>query len=130
MENTLLSNLSKDSEFKDHCKDASRWNVEKVPNRGFADTVQGDGDGSAEKKAGQVQSMLTKIASYAPKTIVREITRRTKSLADIWNIAREWAGVLSIGAKHLDYYKTKISFQKVDKEETKQEFFYRLRTAM
>ena len=57
--NTLLDNLSKDSEFKDHCKDASRWDVEKVPNRGFTDTVQGDG--SAEKKAGQVQSMLTKI---------------------------------------------------------------------
>lgn len=126
--NTLLDNLSKDSEFKDHCKDASRWDVEKVPNRGFIDTIQGDG--SAEKKAGQVQSMLTKIASYAPKTIVREITRRTKSLADIWNIAREWAGVQSSGAKHLDYYKTKMSFQKVDKEETKQEFFYRLRDAM
>ena len=126
--NTLLDNLSKDSEFRDHCKDSSRWDVEKVPNRGFIDTVQGDG--TAEKKAGQVQSMLTKIASYAPKTIVREITRRTKSLADIWNIAREWAGVQSSGAKHLDYYKTKMSFQKVDKEETKQEFFYRLRDAM
>ena len=73
---------------------------------------------------------LTKIASYAPKSIVREITRRTKSLADIWNIARDWAGIQSSGSKHLDYYKIKMSYLKVDKDETKQEFFYRLRDAM
>ena len=124
--NTLIDNLSKEPEFKDHCKDTSRWNVEKVPNRGFTDENQGDG--TAEKKANQVQSMLTKIASYAPKTIVREIIRRTKSLSDIWNIAKEWAGIQTSGAKH--YYKTKMSFQKVNTEETRQEFFYRLRDAM
>ena len=39
--NTLIDNLSKDPEFKDHCKDTSRLNVEKVPNRGFTDAVQG-----------------------------------------------------------------------------------------
>ena len=126
--NTLIDNLSKDPEFKDHCKDTSHWNIEKVPDRGFTDSVQGEG--TAEKKANLVQSILTKIASYAPKTIVREITRRTKSLSDIWNIAREWAGIQTSGAKHLDYYKTKMSFQKVNTEETKQEFFYRLRDAM
>ena len=47
--NKLVGNLSKDPEFKDHCKDTSRWNVEKVPNRGFTDAVQGDA--TAEKKA-------------------------------------------------------------------------------
>ena len=99
--NTLIDNLSKEPEFKDHCKDTSNWNVEKVPNRGFTDENQGDG--TAGKKANQVQSMLTKIASYAPKTIVREIIRRTKSLSDIWNIAKEWAGIQTSGAKHLDY---------------------------
>ena len=51
-------------------------------------------------------------------------------MSDIWNIAREWAGIQSSGAKHLEYYKTKMSYLKVDKEETKQEFFYRLRDAM
>ena len=65
--------------------------------------------------------MLTKVASYAPKSIVREITRRTRCLADIWNIARDWAGIQSSGSKHLEYYKTKMSYQKVDKEESKQD---------
>ena len=111
--NTLLDNLNRDQEFKEHCKDTSRWDIEKVPNRGFVEAAVGDG--TAQKKSEQVQSMLTKIASYAPKTIVREITRRTKCLADIWNIARDWAGIQSSGSKHLDYYKTKRSFQKENK---------------
>ena len=126
--NTLIDNLKRDPEFREFCTDTARWDFENVENRGFQDTVQGDG--IAATKASSVHSMLTKIASYAPKSIVREITRRTKSLNDIWNIAREWAGIQSSGAKHLEYYKTKMSYLKVDKEETKQEFFYRLRDAM
>ena len=126
--NTLIDNLKRDAEFREFCTDTARWDFENVENRGFEDTVQGDG--SAVTKASTVHSMLTKIASYAPKSIVREITRRTKSLNDIWNIAREWAGIQSSGAKHLEYYKTKMSYLKIDKEETKQEFFYRLRDAM
>jgi len=86
--NTLLDNLRREPEFTDLCKDTSQWEFEKVENRGFQDTEQGDGLG--RKKADRVNSMLTKIASYAPKSIVREITRRTRCLADIWNIARDW----------------------------------------
>ena len=126
--NTLLDNLRKEPDFADHCKDTSKWEHEKVENRGFVDIDIGDGTG--KKKADQVNSMLTKVASYAPKSIVREITRRTRCLADIWNIARYWAGIQSSGSKHLEYYKTKMSYLKVDKEETKQEFYYRLRDAM
>ena len=126
--NTLLDNLRREPEFTDLCKDTSQWEFEKVENRGFQDTEQGDGLG--RKKADRVNSMLTKIASYAPKSIVREITRRTRCLADIWNIARDWAGIQSSGSKHLEYYKTKNSYLKIDKEETKQEFYYRLRDAM
>ena len=51
--------------------------------------------------------MLTKIASYAPKALVREITKRTTCLEDVWAIAREWAGIHSYGTKHLEYYKVK-----------------------
>ena len=126
--NTLLDNLKREPDFKEHCTETSKWEFEKIKDRGFLDVVAQDG--TAAKKADQVNSMLTKIASYAPKSIVREITRRTRSLADVWNIARDWAGIQSSGSKHLDYYKVKKSFMKVDKEETKQEFFYRLRDAM
>ena len=71
------------------------------------------GDGSAQKKSEQVKSLLTKIASYAPKTIVREITTRTKCLADIWNISQKRAGLQSSGSKHLDYYRNKEEFSEV-----------------
>ena len=97
--NTLLDNLKREPDFADHCKDTSKWEHEKVENRGFEDTSGGDGTG--KMKADQVNSMLTKIASYAPKSIVREITRQTRCLADIWNIARDWAGIQSSGSKHL-----------------------------
>ena len=126
--NTLLDNLRRETDFADLCKEEARWGFEKELNRGIADTVPDDGTGA--RKAAKVHSMLTKIASYAPKSIVREITRRTRSLADVWNIARDWAGIQSTGSKHLDYYKVKRSYLRDDKEETKQEFFYRLRDAM
>ena len=126
--NKLLDNLKREANFADHCTEASRWDVEKVANRGFVEPDPADG--SVKKKADQVTSMLTKIASYSPRTIVQEIARRTKCLADVWNIARVWAGIQSSGSKHVDYYKVKMSYRKVDKEETKQEFFYRLRDAM
>ena len=126
--NTLLDNLRREPDFVDHCKDSSKWDIERVENRGFQDLVQGDGKG--KKKADQVNSMLTKIASYAPKSIVREIMRRSKCLEDIWSIARDWGGIQSNGAKHLEYYKVKMSYMKDGKEESKQEFYYRLRDAM
>ena len=127
--NTLLDNLKNEADFREFCTDTAKWDFEKVQDRGFKD--EEDGDGLGRKRAEQVHAMLTKIASYAPKTIVREITRRTKCLADIWQIARDWAGIQSTtGSKHLDYYKVKMSYLKNDKEETKQEFFYRLRDAM
>ena len=126
--NTLIDNLRRDEDFKDHIKENARWETERVKNRGFQDVRENDG--TAKKKADQVSSMLTKIASYAPKAIVREITKRTTCLSDVWSIAQEWAGIHSYGTKHLDYFKTKNSYLKEDADETPQEFFYRLRASM
>ena len=66
--NTLLDNLKHEPDFRDHCTSTATWGFEKVKDRGFTDDTPGDG--TAKKKAEQVQSMLTNIASYAPKTIV------------------------------------------------------------
>ena len=126
--NTLLDHLRREPEFKEHVLESSRWQTEKVKNRGFEDVEENDGN--ARKKADQVASMLTKIASYAPKALVREITKRTTCLEDVWAITREWAGIHSYGTKHLEYYKVKNSYLKDDTEESPQEFFYRLRAAM
>ena len=123
---TILDNLKREDEFKEHCLESSKWETEKIKNRGFQDRVVGDG--TATKRAEQVTSMLTKIAAFAPKAIVRDITKRSTCLADIWELAREWAGIQSTGSRHLDYYKVKKSYSK--DEETEQEFYYRLRNAM
>ena len=125
---TLIDHLRRDPELQEHLLDSARWETERVKNRGFEDTEPNDG--SAKKKAEQVQSMLTKIASYAPKAILREITKRTTCLEDVWSLTREWAGIHSYGTKHLEYYKTKNSYLKEDTEESPQEFFYRLRASM
>ena len=126
--NTLLDNLKRESDYVEHCTETSTWGKENIKDRGFTD--EEEGDGTARVRADQVTSMLTKIAAYAPKSIVREITRRSTKLEDIWNVCRDWAGIRSSGTKHLDYYKTKKSYQKLDKDESPQEFYYRLRDSM
>ena len=101
----MIDNLKRETDYAEHCLPTSRWGLEKTPNRGFEDEIEGDG--TARLKADQVDSMLTKIASYAPKSIVREIIRRTTKLEDIWSVAKDWAGIKSNGTKHLEYFKIK-----------------------
>ena len=124
----LLDNIRREADYEEHCQTTSRWGTEKEHNRGFQD--EEDGDGTAKLRAEQVDSMLTKIATYAPKSIVREITKRSTKLEDIWEVARDWGGIRSNGTKHLDYFRVKKSYQKTDKEENPQEFYYRLKDAM
>ena len=125
---TLLDNLKRETDYADYCQQSSKWGTDKETDRGFEDDeVEGE---TSRQKCDKVDSMLIKIASYAPRAIVREITRRSTCLQDIWDTARDWAGIRSSGTKHLDYYKVKNSYQKEDKDETPQEYFYRLRDAM
>ena len=119
---TLLEELRKNDQFTDHLKTTATWKPPKSDNRGFAGT-------DAEKKAKQVDDMLTKIASYSPSCLVRAISKRTTCLEDIWALVRDWAGIQTTGSRHLDYYRVKQSW-KPDGEETKQEFFYRLKDSM
>ena len=87
----LLDNIRREADYEEHCQTTSRWGTEKEFNRGFQDDE--DGDGTAKLRADQVDSMLTKIATYAPKSIVREITKRSTKLEDIWEVARDWGGI-------------------------------------
>ena len=126
---TLLDNLRREPDYANHCQTSSKWGAEKEINRGFESDEGEDGE-TGKQKCDKVDSMLIKIASYAPRAIVREITKRSTCLHDIWETAKDWAGIRSTGTKHLDYYKVKNSYQKEDKDETPQEFFYRLKDAM
>ena len=119
---TLLEELRKNDQFTDHLKPTSAWQSPKVENRGFTGT-------DAEKKSKQVDDLLTKVASYSPSCLVRAISKRTSSLEDIWSLVRDWAGIQTTGSRHLDYYRVKRSW-KPDGDETKQEFFYRLKDSM
>ena len=70
---TLLEELRKNDQFTDHLKSTSTWNTPKAVYRGFA------GD-TPEKKAKQVDDLLTKISSLAPSCLVRAISKRTTYL--------------------------------------------------
>ena len=119
---TLLEELRKNAQFTNHLKSTSAWKPPKVTNRGFEGA-------DAEAQSKQVDDLLTKIASYAPSCLVRAISKRTTCLEDIWSLVRDWAGIQTTGSKHLDYYRVKRSW-KAEADESKQEFFYRLKDSM
>ena len=119
---TLLEELRKNKDFTEHIQFGATWGNSREPNRGFTDD-------DAEDKAKAVDSLLTKISSCAPQCLVRSINKRSTSLDDVWTLIRDWAGIHSTGSRHLDYFRAKKSW-KEDGEETRQEFFYRLKDSM
>ena len=119
---TLVEELRKNASFTDHLKSDATWKTPKVTNRGFA-------GGTAETKSKQVDDMLTKISSVAPSCLVRAISKRTTCLEDVLILVRDWAGIQTTGSRHLDYYRVKHSW-KADGDESRQEFFYRLKDSM
>ena len=120
---TLVEELRKNASFTDHLKSDATWKFPKVnTNRGFVGE-------NAETKCKQVDDMLTKISSVAPSCLVRAISKRTTCLEDVLILVRDWAGIQTTGSRHLDYYRVKHSW-KADSDETRQEFFYRLKDSM
>ena len=118
----LLEELRKNANFNTLLLPTATWKPPKTANRGFT------GD-DAETSAKHVDNMLTKISSLAPSCLVRAIINRTSCLQDIWTLVYEWAGIQTTGSKHLDYYRIKRSWCSTS-DESKQEFFYRLRDAI
>ena len=118
----LLEELRKNKDFNNLLLPTATWKPPKTTNRGFT------GD-DAQTSSKRVDDMLTKISSLAPSCLVRAIINRTSCLQDIWALVCEWAGIQTTGSKHLDYYRIKKSWNPTG-DETKQEYFYRLRDAM
>ena len=118
----LLEELRKNTDFTIHLAPGATWGIAKTPYRGFSGTDK-------EDKAKAVDDLLTKIASVAPSCLVRSINKRTTSLEDILTLIKDWAGIQSTGSKHLDYYRVKKSWNE-NSDETRQEFFYRLKDSM
>ena len=118
----LLEELRKNTKFNTILLPTTTWTSPKTVNRGFTGN-------DAQTTSKSVDDMLTKISSLAPSCLVRAIINRTTSLQDIWSLVYEWAVIQTTGSKHLDYYRIKKSWSSTA-DETKQEFFYRLRDAM
>ena len=97
------------------------WKPKGEANRGFLGV-------NAGAKAITLERLLAFIASYSPSYTFREITSRCKSLDDVWNIIRRWAGVRASCAKQLTYTKLKIAFDPSGNQ-SHQEFFFQLRDA-
>ena len=118
----LLEELRKNTKFNNILVPTATWQSSRVTNRGFTGN-------DAQTSCKNVEDMLTKISSLAPSCLVRAILNRTTCLQDVWSLIYEWAGIQITGSKHLDYYRIKNSYSPTS-DETKQEFFYRLRDAM
>ena len=118
----LLEELRKNTHFNTLLVPTATWTSPKTENRGF-------NGNDASTSAKRLEDMLTKISSLAPSCLVRAILNRTTCLQDIWSLVYEWAGIQTTGSKHLDYYRIKRSWSS-SSDETKQEFFYRLRDAL
>ena len=95
------------------------WKAKGETDRG----IVGD---DAATKAIALERMLSFIASHAPSYTFREITARCKSLADVWNIIRRWAGVRASCSKQLNYAKLKMAYDPRGNQ-TPQEFYFQLR---
>ena len=97
---TLLEELRKNAPFTEHLKYGATWGLPKVTDRCFTSTT-------ASVKAKAVDDLLTKIASYAPRCLVRSINKRTTQLDDVWSPVKDWAGIQLTGSKHLRLFPDK-----------------------
>ena len=100
---------------------SSTWSGKKISNRGFT------GD-KAAANATQVDLLLEYIAQYAPSHLYRDITNRSTSLAAVWTLIRNWAGLKTSGCKQQTYYSVKNSYDP-NGDLTVTDFFFTLRNA-
>ena len=78
--------------------------------------------------AKQVDPMLAYLAQYAPGVLYGDITQRATSLASVWEVIRQWAGLKSSGSKHYTYYQLKETYDRKE-DLSYNDFFFALRNA-
>lgn len=111
----LLDNIKKNKNFTPLL--SSTWQKPSVTNRGLT------GD-TATEKSQNIDALLQHISHYGPAALQRDITRRSKSLADVWQNIRTWAGLKSSGATLHAYFLAKRSWNPETISHT--DFYYRL----
>ena len=72
--------------------------------------------------------MLEYVSQYAPNALYRDITLRATSLAAVWTLVRDWAGLKTSGCKQHIYFTVKHSYDPSG-DLTPTDFFFSLRNA-
>jgi hypothetical protein len=97
------------------------WQPKKTANRGLAGATAAD-------DSTQVDQMLEYVSQYAPNALYRDITLRATSLAAVWTLVRDWAGLKTSGCKQHTYFTVKHSYDS-NSDLTPTDFFFSLRNA-
>ena len=92
----LTTNIRLNDKWSPYTQHDAAWKPRKSPNRGFVGAEAAD-------KSSNVDAMLSYVASYCPKHLLREITERSTSLKAVWSLLRKWAGIQPTGLKLLEY---------------------------
>ena len=98
------------------------WQPKNVAYRGFADANKAD-------IAASIDGMLINIAGYSPPPLLRAITQRCKSLGEVWDLVRKWAGIQTSGLRLLNYSRLQNTWDSSG-DITAAEFYYVLRDNM
>ena len=116
---SILANIRKEDKWTPFL--TTNWSPKRIPNRGF-------NTNTAVADAKQVDLMLAYLAQYAPGVLYRDITQRATSLASVWEVIRQWAGLKSSGSKHYTYYQLKETYDRKE-DLSYNDFFFALRNA-
>ena len=100
----MLANIKKNAKFLPFL--SATWEKPTVENRG---QVNGENI-TAQQKAADIDALLAHISHYGPAALQRDITKRCKSLSNVWKDIRTWAGLKSTGNNLLAYYQARRSW--------------------
>ena len=115
----ILANIKKEEKWISLLD--KTWKAKKNANKGLAGA-------DAAATCAQADLMLEYVSQYAPNALYRDITLRAPSLAAVWTLVRNWAGLKTSGCKQHTYYTVKHSFD-LNGDLTPNDFFFSLRNS-
>ena len=115
----ILANIKKEEKWISLLD--KTWKAKKNANKGLAGA-------DAAATCAQADLMLEYVSQYAPNALYRDITLRAPSLAAVWTLVRNWAGLKTSGCKQHTYYTVKHSFDP-NGDLTPNDFFFSLRNS-
>ena len=127
-ESTLWDYLKSIKSYRKLLKKDLTWTHDETNNRGMVDDTTGPEASrvSAEDKMLALESIILKIASYGPKSIFIDVTKRLTSYKEIFAAIKRVSGFPVQGVQLIQYMCVKNSFDITGKESFN-DFYWRLR---